>query len=241
MKSAADCVTPVSLELGGKSPALVFPDADLEQAAADTAKVFWNAGQICFATTRVFVHTDVYNKFLDLLVAEAESMEVGPGKEDTDVGPLITEDARDRVVEYVEDARSCGAHIYTGGEIPREDGFYYEPTIIDGVSDDSPISCEEVFGPVITTYEFESESEAVWRANNTNYGLYATIWSNDVSRIHRLTRQVEASSVAVNQFPAVSNRVPIGGHKESGIGRVNGEQAMETYTETKSVLMNVDT
>lgn len=239
MKAAAEHVTPVSLELGGKSPALVFPDADLEKAAADTVKVFWNAGQICFATTRVFVHTDVYDEFIDLLITEAEAMEVGPGVEDPDIGPLITEEARDRVVEYVENARNDGARIHTGGEIPRDDGYYYAPTIVDGVADDAPISCEEVFGPVLATYEFETESEAIHRANDTKYGLYATVWSNDVNRVHRLARQIEASSVSVNQFPAVSNRVPIGGHKQSGIGRVNGQQAMDTYTEVKSVLVNV--
>lgn len=240
MKAAAENVIPVSLELGGKSPAIVYPDADLEKAAADTVKVFWNAGQICFATTRVFVHTDIYDKFLDRLVAEAEAMEIGPGMEDPDIGPLITEEARDRVAEHVENARENGANIRTGGEIPRDDGFYYAPTIVDGIDDNSPLSCEEVFGPVLTVYEFESESEAIRRANDTKYGLYATVWSNDVNRVNRVVREVEASSVSVNQFPAVSNRVPMGGRKQSGIGRVNGTQAMETYTQLKSVLVNVN-
>lgn len=240
MKAAADNVTPVSLELGGKSPALIFPDADLESAARDTAKVFWNAGQVCFATTRIYVHSDVYEAFMERFVAETEKMEIGPGIEDPDIGPLISETARNRVAEHVDRAVADGARIRTGGEALCEEGFFYAPTIIDGISDDAAIACEEVFGPIVTVHEFGGEPEVTRRANDSNYGLYASVWTESIDRVHRLVQRLEAGTVAVNTFPATSNRAPFGGYKESGLGRINGQQAMETYTELKNVIIDVD-
>jgi aldehyde dehydrogenase (NAD+) len=239
MKAAAERIAPVSLELGGKSPAVVFPDADIEAAAADTAKVFWNAGQVCFATTRVFVHAAIYEEFLDALVAEAESMTIGAGEDDPDLGPLISAQARDTVAEYVDSAIDNGARLRTGGEPLAGDGHFYAPTILDEVDDDEPISCDEVFGPVLTTYEFETEQEVIERANDTDYGLYAAVWTKDVDRVHRLIRAIEAGTVAVNQFPATANQAPFGGYKQSGLGRVNGQQAIERYTRTKNAIVNV--
>lgn len=129
----------------------------------------------------------------------------------------------------------------TGGEIPREDGFFYAPTILDGVADDDAIACQEVFGPVATVHEFETEAEVTRRSNDSNYGLYAAaVWSESIDRVHRLARRLEAGTVAINIFPATSNRAPFGGYKESGIGRVNGQQAMMAYTELKNVVLNVD-
>ncbi|NHN59856.1 MULTISPECIES: aldehyde dehydrogenase [Halorussus] len=241
MKSAADHLTPVGLETGGKSPSLVFPDADLDSAVEDTLGVFAMAGQVCFATTRVFVHEDVYDEFADRVAAATEELTTGPGTEDPDVGPLITREARDRVAAYVTEAVEDGpGRVLAGGEIPREAGNFYAPTVVEGVPDDAPLSCDEVFGPVFTLYEFSDEDEAVRRANDTRYGLYATVWTRDLARAHRVAGRLEAGSVSVNEFPVTPPQAPFGGYKESGIGREKGTQAIREYTQTKNVVVSLD-
>lgn len=240
MTAAADTLTPVTLETGGKSPSIVFPDADLDDAVEDTLHVFDNAGQVCFATTRAFVHTDVYDEYAERIAAAASDLTVGPGEEDHDVGPLITADARDAVAEYVDDAAAAGARVLAGGEIPRDDGNYYAPTVVDRVADDAPISCDEVFGPVLTLYEFDDEAEAIRRANDTRYGLYATVWTHDVSRAHRVADDLEAGTVTVNEFPVTAPQAPFGGYKQSGIGREKGVQAVDEYTQSKNVIVSLD-
>jgi aldehyde dehydrogenase (NAD+) len=239
METAAQHITPVHLELGGKSPNVVFPDADLEAAARDSVKAFWNTGQTCFAPTRIFVHEDIYGEFTDRLVSEAEAMDVGPGMEGNTIGPLITAEALDRVESYVDSAVEDGAEILTGGERLDREGHFYEPTLVAGVDDDAPISCEEIFGPVLTVYEFGSESEAVRRANATEYGLYALVWTTDVSRAHRMAEKLEAGTVLVNEYLFASQQAPSGGYKKSGIGRAKGKQAIENYTQTKNVVVSV--
>lgn len=234
-KAAAEQVIPVALELGGKSPNVVFPDADLDRAADDTLAAFMNAGQVCHAGTRVFVHDSIYEQFVDDLVDRAESLTVGPGHEDPDIGPLISADAQQRVARTVEDAVENGARLLAGGEIPREDGNYYAPTLLDDVPDDAPISCEELFGPVLTIYRFDTESEVIERANDTKYGLYGVVWTNDLSRAHRVADAIEAGSVAVNKYPATFVEAPFGGYKESGLGREKGLQAIDHYTQLKNV------
>ena len=241
MKSAAESLTPVGLETGGKSPSVVFPDADLDAAIDDTLKVFNMAGQVCFATTRVFVHEDIYDEFRDRIVSATEELTVGPGMDDPDIGPLISREARDRVAEYVEEAvAQDSGRLLTGGEIPQEEGNFYEPTIVDGVSDDAAISCDEVFGPVFTLYEFSDENEVIRRANDTRYGLYATVWTENISRAHRVAHQLEAGTVSVNEFPVNPPQAPFGGYKESGIGREKGMQAIDEYTQTKNVVISLD-
>jgi len=240
MKTAAEHITPVHLELGGKSPNLVFPDADLERAARDSVKAFWNAGQTCFAPTRIFVHGDVYEKFTDRLVERTEGLSVGPGIEGNTVGPLISRSALDRVERYVETAVENGGRVLTGGSRLDRPGNFFEPTLIDSVDDDAPISCEEVFGPVLTVYEFGSEAEAIRRANDTDYGLYALVWTQDIVRGHRLAGQLEAGTVLLNKYLFASQQAPSGGYKKSGIGRAKGKQALKNYTQLKNVVVSLE-
>lgn len=241
MRAAADNVTPVNLELGGKSPSLVFADADVTQAAEDTVGVFSNAGQVCYATTRIFVHEDVYGPFVDALVGLTESLTVGPGVADFDIGPLISRDARDRVAASVDEAVDDGATILAGGRIPEDtdDGNFYEPTLLTDVDDDDPVAREELFGPVATVHEFSSEAEAIQRANDTEYGLYAALWTDSLDRAHRVAGELEAGTVSVNEYPATFPQAPFGGYKESGIGREKGQQALEHYTQLKDVTVQL--
>ena len=240
MQVAAETLTPVSLETGGKNPSLVFPDADLDTAVEQTLRVFQNAGQVCFATTRVFVHEDCYTEFAERIAAATRELTVGPGGEEPDVGPLITPAARNTVAEYVENAVENGARLRAGGDVPREEGNFYAPTVVDDVADDAPISCDEVFGPVVTLHEFGNEAEAVRRANDTRYGLYATVWTESLSRAHRLAGELAAGTVTVNEFPVTAPQAPFGGYKESGVGREKGIQAIDEYTQLKNVIVSFD-
>lgn len=241
MKAASERLTPVGLETGGKSPSIVFADADLESAVEDTLKVFNNTGQVCFATTRVFVHEDIYEEFVERVVTATQDLTIGPGEEDPDVGPLITREARDTVADYVETAVEEGeGRLLAGGEIPREKGNFYAPTIIDNVPDGAPVSCEEVFGPLFTVYEFSHEDEAIRRANDTRYGLYSTVWTENLSRAHRVAGELEAGTVTVNEFPVTAPQAPFGGYKQSGLGREKGLQAIEEYTQIKNVIVSLD-
>jgi aldehyde dehydrogenase (NAD+) len=240
MHDAADNLVFAGLELGGKSPSLVFPDANLDRAVEDTLKVYRNAGQICFATTRVFAHEDVYDEFTDRLVEEVEAMELGGPLEDPDMGPVISADALDDVERYVREAEADGATVRAGGYAPDREGHFYAPTLVEGVDDDAPLSCEEVFGPVITLYEFGSEEEAVRRANDTDYGLYGLVWTNDLGRAHRVSGAIEAGTVQVNEYSVYYPQLPSGGYKESGIGRVRGLQAVDRYTQLKNVTVTLN-
>ena len=241
MKSAAESLTPVGLETGGKSPSLVFSDADIDEAVNDTLNVFNMAGQVCFATTRVFVHEDIYDEFVNRIVAATEELTIGPGVEDPDIGPLISREARNHVAKFVDEAvtRDSG-RILTGGKIPSEGGSFYEPTIIDNVPNDAPISRDEVFGPVFTLYPFSDEKNVIQKANDTRYGLYATVWTENLSRAHRVAHQLEAGTVSVNEFPVNPPQAPFGGYKQSGIGREKGVQAIDEYTQTKNIVISID-
>ncbi|RQG87886.1 aldehyde dehydrogenase [Natrarchaeobius halalkaliphilus] len=238
-KAAMENVIPVSLELGGKSPSIVFEDADLDAAIEDTLKVFFNSGQVCFATTRVFVHEEIYDEFTSRLAAATESMSIGPGIDGHDIGPVISADALDDIEEYVSTAKADGARVLTGGSVVERNGNYFEPTLIDSVDDDAPISCEEVFGPVITLYEFSDETEVIRRANDTEYGLYAAVWTDTLDRGHRVANGLEAGTVAINEFPATFPQAPFGGYKKSGLGREKGIQAIDHYTQLKNVVVSL--
>lgn len=239
-KAAAERIVPVALELGGKSPNVVFPDADLDRAAEDTLKAFRNTGQVCHAGTRVFVHGAIYDNFVADLVERTEAMSVGPGEDDPDISPLITADAQRRVADAVDEAVANGARLHCGGYVPREEGNYYAPTLLDEVADDAFVSREELFGPVLTLYRFESETKVIERANDTRYGLSAVVWTNDLSRAHRVAGALEAGSVAINEYPATFVEAPFGGYKESGLGREKGQQAVEHYTQLKNVAVRID-
>lgn len=240
LRAAADRIVPVSAELGGKSPSIVFPDADLDRAVGGTVRSFANAGQVCYAPTRVFVHEAVYEPFVESLVGAVESMELGHGLDGVDLGPVITASARDRIERYVEEAVADGATVLTGGEVPREEGNFYAPTLLADVDDDAPIACDEVFGPVLTVHEFTGEDEAVRRANDTDYGLYAVVWTTDLARAHDLGNRIQAGTVVVNEFPATFPQAPFGGYKQSGLGREHGREALHHYTQVKNLIVNVE-
>ncbi|MFB6077736.1 MAG: aldehyde dehydrogenase [Halarchaeum sp.] len=246
MRTAASRIAPVTLELGGKSPLVVFPDADLETAVDAAADgVFYSTGEICDALSRVLVHENVRDEFVDRLVERAESYVLGDPLDDaTTMGPLTNADQLETVEEYVEVGRSEGATLETGGARPDDDalaaGHYYEPTVFTDVENDMRIAREEIFGPVQTVQSFETYEEAIRLANDTPYGLAAGIATTSTDRVHRTAADLEAGLVYVNAYGPILPEAPYGGFKRSGVGRDLGEEALEHYRQTKSVYVNLD-
>lgn len=240
MKQAADNVTPVTLELGGKNPAVVFPDADLDEAARwiDRA-IFTNAGQICSAADRVVVHESVHDELVDRLVSRAEAYELGRGSEDPDIGPVVSDEQFEKITGYVEVGREEGATLAAGGGTPDGEGYFVEPTIFTDVDNDMRIAQEEIFGPVLSVIPFETEAEALEIANDVDYGLVAGVFTSDVTRAHQFARRLEAGNVYVNQWFGDTNQTPFGGYKQSGIGREKGLEALDSYLQTKNVAINL--
>lgn len=239
-ETVSDRLIPLNLELGGKSPNIVFADADQEAAADGAVKLFSNAGQSCYAGTRLFVEDEIYNEFIDRVVSRIESMAVRKDPNETDVSALISPSAQSEVESYVESAADAGGTVTTGGSIPIEEGNFYEPTLIEDVPDDAAVSCEEIFGPVLTAYRFDSEQEVVERANDTEYGLYAGVWTTDLDRANRITEHIEAGTVTVNNYASPIPQVPFPAYKQSGIGSEYATAALNHYTKTKNVRMAVD-
>ena len=242
MRTAADSVTPVTLELGGKNPAIVFPDADLDAAAEWIATgIFTNVGQICSAADRVLVHESVHDGLVDRLVEIVDGYTVGPGFEDPDIGPLVSRAQYEKVSEYLEVGRSEGATVRVGGETMDRRGYFVEPTIFTDVDRADRIACEEIFGPVLSTLTFSETSEAVSIANGVEYGLVAGVFTNDLTRAHRLTRELEAGNVYVNKWFGDTNQTPFGGYKQSGMGREKGLEALDSYLQTKNIAIGLGT
>ncbi|MGD0175967.1 MAG: aldehyde dehydrogenase family protein [Candidatus Bathyarchaeia archaeon] len=244
METAAKNVTPVLLELGGKNPNIVFPDADFEKAV-QMAKyaIFTNAGQMCWAGSRLFLHDEIYEKFLAELRKQTELMRIGPGlDEKTELGPLVSKDQQERVLTYIKSGREQGARLVTGGTVPVESalrsGYFLRPTIFTDVNADMKIGCEEIFGPVLTVFKFKSVEEVVRMANDTQFGLYAGVWTNNLKLAQRLVNQLQAGVVAVNDYLVAYPQTPFGGYKDSGIGHESGLQAISHYTRIKSVTVN---
>ncbi|HET7035637.1 MAG TPA: aldehyde dehydrogenase family protein [Thermomicrobiaceae bacterium] len=242
---AAGTIKKVSLELGGKSPNIVFPDADLDEAVNGSLfAIFTNAGQRCTARTRLFLHESIHDRFMSEFVAKAAQIRIGDPLEDaTQMGPVISPRQCERVLSFVERARGEGAALLLGGKRPTENVFkngnFIEPTIFDQVRNDMTIAQQEVFGPVLSVIPFREESQVVELANNTIYGLAATIWTNDVKRAHRLAQNLRAGNVSIN-YPTVNPpEAPFGGYKQSGIGRELGRHAIELYTQVKNVVVNL--
>ncbi|WP_227356554.1 aldehyde dehydrogenase family protein [Haladaptatus salinisoli] len=244
MRAAANDVTPVTLELGGKNPFVVFPDADVE-AAARTAVVagLYNNGQSCDSGTRLVVHRDVKEEFLDRYLDAVEARTVGDPLRDANQGPLCYATHRKKVEEYVELGEKEGATVLAGGNRPAdaelENGYFFEPTVFGDVEPGMRIAQEEVFGPVQFVSEFSTYEEAVDVANGVTYGLTAGVFTRDASRAHRAAADIEAGSVWVNQYFGTVPGTPFGGFKQSGIGRECGKEALSEYTQSKSVHLSL--
>ena len=231
----------VTLELGGKSPNIVFPDAALDAAESGLlAGIYAAAGQSCVAGSRALLHRDVYDQLLERVRRRAGSVVLGdPMSDETQMGPIANVPQLQRVEQMVGAAREAGARVVAGGARRSldafPDGLFYDPTIVDGVGTDAVIAQDEVFGPVLTVLPFEDEDEAVAIANNTRFGLAAGVWTRDVKRAHRVARRIHAGTVWVNTYRAITYNSPFGGYKASGFGRVNGAEAIDAYLQTKSV------
>ncbi|ANY06531.1 aldehyde dehydrogenase [Pseudonocardia sp. HH130630-07] len=237
-KAAADNISKVTLELGGKSPQVVFPDADLESAANGIiAGVFAATGQTCMAGSRLVVHADVHDELVRLIAERAATIELGdPEAESTEMGPVANAPQYEKVLGYLETARAEGNTIVCGGGPDAGlGGYFVRPTVVTGVTTGSTLFREEVFGPVLAALTFTDEDEAVALANDTPYGLAAAVWTKDVHRAHRVAGRIRAGSVWINAYRVVAPSVPFGGFGHSGLGRENGVHAVDEYLEEKSV------
>ena len=241
MKLAADDLKRVSLELGGKSPNIIFADADIDAAAAAAPmSVFANTGQDCCARSRVLVEASAYERFVEGFVAATRALVVGdPLDEKSQIGPMISKGQRERVEAYIDEARHDGARVLIGGDRPRQPGWYLAPTILDGLESHARACQEEIFGPVACVIPFRDEAEAIRLANDTVYGLAGSLWTRDLERGLRVARAVETGVLSVNTNSSVYQEAPFGGFKRSGFGRDLGLDAMRLYTETKNVFIRV--
>ena len=231
----------VSLELGGKSPVIVLPDVDPQAVAPGAAQaVFFNSGQVCVAGSRLFVQRKIFDQVVEGVSDASRSIVVGPGLDErTQMGPLVSQEQRDRVLGYLQSGRKQGATIVSGGDAPAHKGYYVKPTVIVDVKPDMKIVREEIFGPVVVAQRFDDLSEVAAWANDTPYGLAASIWSNDLRAVQRLVPKIKAGTVWVNCHAMIDAGMPFGGYKQSGFGREQGRAGIEMYTELKSVCMAI--
>ncbi len=241
MEAASRTITPVTLELGGKNPAIVYPDADVEEAVSwiDTG-IFSNAGQICSAADRAIVHESVYEEFVERMVETAESYSLGPGIDDPDMGPVNSADHLEKIQEYIDVGQAEGARLATGGDTLARNGHYIEPTVFTDVDSGMRIAQEEIFGPVLAVIPYGDDQDPVEIGNDVEYGLVAGVFTNDVRRAHRAARRLDAGNVYVNTWFGDMNQTPFGGYKNSGIGREKGLEALDSYLQTKHIAVNLE-
>ncbi|HZT04510.1 MAG TPA: aldehyde dehydrogenase family protein [Steroidobacteraceae bacterium] len=243
VRACAGNLKKVSLELGGKSPHIVFPDANLEAAATAVANgIFFNQGQTCTAGSRLYAHARCFDRVVEAVTVIARKLKVGDGlNPHVDLGPLVSQEQWDRVNRYVSVGRDEGAKLVTGGKRPPslERGYFFEPTVFADTNASMRIVREEIFGPVLTALAWTDTEDLIAKANDTVYGLSAGIWTNDIKQAHRAAAALKAGTVWINCYNLVDPATPFGGFKQSGWGREHGRQAMELYSETKSIWVNL--
>lgn len=242
MRSAADQLTPVTLELGGKSPQIVFPDANLDAAVnAIVASSLLTAGQVCSAGTRILAHREIAADLRERLLAAVDDITLGRASDGPDMGPLISSLQQERVLEAIETARDDGADVLRGGKAPGGlTGYFVEPTVLGEVNSEMKIAHDEVFGPVLALMEFSDEEDAITIANDSEYGLVAGIWTAQLGPAHRIARRVRAGQVFVNNYGAGGGvELPFGGYRKSGIGREKGLAALDEYLQVKNVCVRI--
>jgi phenylacetaldehyde dehydrogenase len=236
-RAATDTLKRVTLELGGKSPVIVLPDVDIGKTAAGAARsIFANSGQVCIAGSRLFAHRDVFDSLLEAVAENAGQWKVGPSlAPDTMMGPLVSQEQHERVLSYIDAGRKEGASVMCGGDTPGGDGWFVNPTVLVDVKPEMKVVREEIFGPVLAAQRFDDLDEVAKAANDTPYGLGASIWTRDVSAMHKLAAKLKAGMVWGNCPSAADTALPFGGYKQSGFGRENGRYGVEAYTELKTV------
>lgn len=243
MRSAAENLKKLSFELGGKNPNIIFADSDLDEVIDTTIKSsFSNQGEVCLCGSRIYVERPVFDEFVEKFAERTRQLKVGsPLDEDTDIGAMISKEHFESVLKYIDIARNDGGKIVTGGKVPDhiDEGFYIEPTIITGLERTSRCMREEIFGPVVTVTPFDMEEEVVMQANDTHYGLSATIWTNDLRRAHRVAQQIRAGVIWVNTWFLRDLRTPFGGFSQSGIGRAGGMHSLDFYTEVANITIKL--
>jgi phenylacetaldehyde dehydrogenase len=242
VRAAAGNLKKVSLELGGKSPNIIFKDAgDLEAAINGAANaIFFNHGQCCCAGSRLMVEKDIFNEVVEGVAERAKKIKLGPGlSQDTEMGPLVSEEQLHRVTQYLNQGKQDGACYVTGGKQSGDRGYFVQPTVIKDTNPKMSIVREEIFGPVVVAESFTNPEEVVPRANQTNYGLAAGLWTKDISKAHRIAAELRAGTVWVNCYNVFDAALPFGGYKESGWGREMGHEVLNAYTETKAVVIGL--
>jgi aldehyde dehydrogenase (NAD+) len=240
-KNAADTLKRTTFELGGKSPNVVFADCDMDQAVDGAFHaIYFHCGQCCTAGSRLFVEEKIRKEFVERLAAKAKGRKVGdPLDEATEQGPQVSQEQLDKILGYIEAGQKQGAKLVTGGQRVGSKGYFVSPTIFDGVKDEMTIAKDEIFGPVVSVLPFKTLEEVVERANATNYGLAAAVWTKNIDKAHLYAKAVKAGTVWVNCYHVVDTTTPFGGFKQSGQGRENGESALEHYTELKTVTVKL--
>jgi phenylacetaldehyde dehydrogenase len=236
-RAATDTLKRVTLELGGKSPVIVLPDVDVARTARGAAmSIFMNSGQVCIAGSRLFAHRDIFDQLIEAVAANASGWKVGPSlAPDTMMGPLVSDEQHERVLGYIEAGKKEGASVVCGGDTPGGDGWFVNPTILVDVKPEMKVVREEIFGPVLAAQRYDDLDEVARAANDTTYGLAATIWTRDVSAMHQLAAKLKAGMVWGNAPALADVALPFGGYKQSGFGRESGRYGVEAYTELKTV------